>query len=256
MRVPASAYAALGLDPGADRIAVEEAYRRLIKLHHPDRGGGDASRAAEINRAYFELRRQSAIDHSQPEAIPRRARGPAIPRKRRRSRLWPVLAVALAALLLMQRERLAEQGPRWVSWLADLQAPVPRPRRGSAVQADSAALDGPLVEQAIAQSIEQAARIAKSGGEEMLAQHSRACHRRMRSNPELAQLDRCAAFDDAVVASEGRDPLKESGAFSASAVTARQMTAGSLLSSDYLAIERRLDRVRTMVELTLPAARP
>jgi len=41
--------------------------------------------------------------------------------------------------------------------------------------------------------------------------------------------------------------------FGASAVTARHMTAGRLLSSDYLAIERRLDRVRLSVELKLRA---
>src|SRR3982751_2800712 len=52
-----SAYAALGLEPGADPAAIDEAYRRLIKQHHPDRAGGDAKRAAEINRAYRELRR-------------------------------------------------------------------------------------------------------------------------------------------------------------------------------------------------------
>ena len=53
----AAAYAALGLDPDADSAEIEQAYRRLIKLHHPDRDGGDASRAADINRAYRELRR-------------------------------------------------------------------------------------------------------------------------------------------------------------------------------------------------------
>src|SRR4029078_3085994 len=52
----ASAFAALGLEPGADSAAIEQAYRRLIKRHHPDREGGDARRAAEINRAYRELR--------------------------------------------------------------------------------------------------------------------------------------------------------------------------------------------------------
>ena len=41
---------------GADAAAVDEAYRRLIKQHHPDREGGDSTRAAEINRAYRELR--------------------------------------------------------------------------------------------------------------------------------------------------------------------------------------------------------
>ena len=52
----ASAYAALGLEPGADSSAVEQAYKRLIKEHHPDRAGGDDRRAAELNRAYRELR--------------------------------------------------------------------------------------------------------------------------------------------------------------------------------------------------------
>ena len=52
----ASAFAALGLPPGADAAAIEQAYKRLIKQHHPDREGGDSTRAAEINRAYRELR--------------------------------------------------------------------------------------------------------------------------------------------------------------------------------------------------------
>ena len=51
-----SAFAALGLEPDADSAAIERAYKRLIKQFHPDRAGGDARRAAEINRAYRELR--------------------------------------------------------------------------------------------------------------------------------------------------------------------------------------------------------
>jgi hypothetical protein len=50
-----SALAVLGLEPGADAAAIEQAYKRLIKQHHPDREGGDSTRAAEINRAYHEL---------------------------------------------------------------------------------------------------------------------------------------------------------------------------------------------------------
>ena len=56
MAPDASAYSALGLEPGADVFAVERAYKSLIKQHHPDREGGDSARAAEINRAYRELR--------------------------------------------------------------------------------------------------------------------------------------------------------------------------------------------------------
>src|SRR6266550_2660946 len=57
-----SSYAALGLEPGADPAAIERAYKRLIKRYHPDREGGDAKRAAEINRAYRELRGAAAKD--------------------------------------------------------------------------------------------------------------------------------------------------------------------------------------------------
>src|SRR3954454_292508 len=56
MAADASAYTVLGLEPDADAAAIEQAYKRLIKEHHPDREGGDADRAAEINRAYRELR--------------------------------------------------------------------------------------------------------------------------------------------------------------------------------------------------------
>ena len=250
---PASAFAALGLEPGADRAAVEEAYRRLIKLHHPDRSGGNAQRAAEINRAYFELRRQpEQVRHEGPEAPlfrpsgrPRSSR-----RKRRRSGIWPVLILVLAIALLIEWPRLAEQAPRWMETLAALRPPVPASSRASVVHIDSSAIDGPLFEPVIADAIRQATRLA-TGDAEALARHSRDCHRQMRSTPQLAQLDRCAAFDDAVAAIADRESLDDRGTFSASAVTARQMTAASLLSSDYLAIERRLDRIRTMVQLTV-----
>jgi hypothetical protein len=108
----------------------------------------------------------------------------------------------------------------------------------------------------IARSIEQANALAERGDEGGLADKSRECHRKMRSDPSLKQLDRCAAFENAVVALADRDPLNDSTIFNASAITARQMTAASLLSSDYLAIERRLDRIRTVVQLTLRPAPP
>ncbi|MBA2635744.1 MAG: J domain-containing protein, partial [Sphingomonas sp.] len=46
-------YSVLGLRPGAGRDEIDDAYRRLIKRHHPDYTGGDGDRAAEINRAYY-----------------------------------------------------------------------------------------------------------------------------------------------------------------------------------------------------------
>jgi hypothetical protein len=69
-------------------------------------------------------------------------------------------------------------------------------------------------------------------------------------------LDGCAAFDDAVLELQRRDPLRDEGPFGASAVTARQITGASLLSNDYLAIEARLDQVRSRVQLMLTPAEP
>ena len=80
---------------------------------------------------------------------------------------------------------------------------------------------------------------------------SRDCHRTLRLEPSLIQLDRCAAFDDAVVQLQDRDPLWDQGPFSEIAVTGRQWSAASALSNDYLAIDGRLDRIRLRVELAL-----
>lgn len=261
MRAPASAYAALGLEPGADREAVERAYRDLIKRYHPDRSGGDAARAAEINRAYFDLRRQHQAGSYAAEPMPavRARRPPAGRRSRRRQhgRLWPLLLMASGIILVIERERLAAALPRWIASLENLQAQPLSAGRARPVAVDSEALDGPLDDQAIARSIEQAIDLVERGDEDAMADKSRDCHRRMRADPSLKQLDRCAAFDDAVAAIGDRDPMTDTGVFNASAITARQMTAASLLSSDYLALERRLDRIRTVVQLTLrPAAQP
>ena len=164
-----------------------------------------------------------------------------------------MLVLALAVLLVMQRKTLAEQVPRWIDGLAEGNGAPVAARVGGAMPVDSAEFDGPLNEAGIERSIEQALRLAERGDFDELAEQSRACHRRLRSRPELRQLDRCAALDDAAVALA--DSMGESAAFSPSAVTARQLTAGSLLSRDYLAIERRLDRIRMTVQLALRPSR-
>jgi curved DNA-binding protein CbpA len=257
MRAPASAYAALGLEPDADRGTVERAYRDLIKRYHPDRSGGDAARAAEINRAYFELSRVYPLDLDPDERIPpepiRTSAG--VRRRRRRRRgarpIWPVVLIAAGTVAILERERLAFEMPEWTASLSDWRAPPLSGGRSEAVPIDAAALDGPLAETAIARSIEQVIEMTERGDEEALAGKSRDCHRRLRADPDLEQLDRCAAFDDAVAAIGDRDPMNDSGVFSASAITARQMTGANLLSGDFLAIERRLDRIRMVVQLTL-----
>jgi len=49
-------YHVLGVPHGASQAVVLEAYRRLSKLHHPDREGGSDERFMEIQRAYETLR--------------------------------------------------------------------------------------------------------------------------------------------------------------------------------------------------------
>jgi hypothetical protein len=93
-----SAYVELGLKPGADRAQIDEAYRRLIKLHHPDRPGGNGERAAQINCAYRELRNQP------PDTLPVQVQPrPPVRLQRPRFRLHALAAVCLAAIFFLSR---------------------------------------------------------------------------------------------------------------------------------------------------------
>jgi curved DNA-binding protein CbpA len=52
-------YRVLGVSPGASSEELHDAYRRLVKLHHPDRNDGSeesARRFAEVQEAYEEVR--------------------------------------------------------------------------------------------------------------------------------------------------------------------------------------------------------
>jgi hypothetical protein len=53
-------YRVLGLEPGASAEELHDAYRRLVKQHHPDRNGGSAQstrRFQDIQAAYEEIGR-------------------------------------------------------------------------------------------------------------------------------------------------------------------------------------------------------
>ena len=233
----ASPYATLGLKPGADAAAIAKAYKRLIKRHHPDRAGGDVKRASEINRAYRELRlageAKEPLDLEFSEEL-----------RRGQSRSTQA-ALLLCALLLVLG---------LVTGLAQRNAPLVQPV-GAARSPPSAQplnmMERPISTEAINAGIGDAVRLWGSEDEIALAGQSRECHRRLRADPNLGQLDRCAAFDDAVILLQDRDPLRNTGPFSELAVTGRLMSGGTLLSDDYLAVDGRLDRVRLQVELAL-----
>jgi hypothetical protein len=238
-----SAYAALGLEPGADSPTIERAYRKLIKEHHPDREGGDARRAAEIIEAYRELRSgrnlKDPLELNDEWGMP--ADSPA----------WIVAAMVLVVglgLLLLLTGSLVPNA-------------VPQPKNGHpghrlAGTAASDLMDQPLNLAAIDGSARQALEIARARDEMALASTSRDCHHLLRSRPSLLQLDRCAAFDDAVVQLEDRDPLRDQGPFSELAVTGRIWAGATAMSDDSLAIDARLDRIRLRVEQALALGIP
>jgi hypothetical protein len=242
----ASAYAALGLEPDAHSAEIERAYKRLIKEHHPDRPGGDARRAAELNRAYRELRAghdlKDPLDLNEEwaDGTPSAGRGWA-------AFALMVLATAAALLLVM--------GPLGLSADALRPAVLHRFSRMHAAPADP--MDQPLHIPEINASARHAQLLARTRDEMALASASRDCHHRLRNDPSLLELDRCAAFDDAVVQLQDRDPLRDQGPFSELAVTGRLWSGATALSEDYVAIDGRLDRIRLQVELALaPPPRP
>jgi len=239
-----SAYAALGLEPGADSATIEQAYRKLIKEHHPDRKGGSSKRAAEIIEAYRELRAgrnlKDPLELNDEWGMP--ARG---------SRAW----VAVALLLIVGLGLLlVAPGP--ISSLTQLA----KHRSGSTHRTVGTAatdpMDQPLHVEAIDGAALQALQLAHTKDEMALASASRDCHHLLRSQPTLLQLDRCAAFDDAVVQLEDRDPLRDQGPFSELAVTGRIWAGATALSDDSVAIDGRLDRIRLRVEEALAPATP
>jgi curved DNA-binding protein CbpA len=66
-------YRVLGVDRGASDEDLHDAYRRLVKLHHPDRNGGSAEstrRFQRIQEAYDQVREQRAAGPSRRPAGP------------------------------------------------------------------------------------------------------------------------------------------------------------------------------------------
>ena len=117
-------------------------------------------------------------------------------------------------------------------------------------------MDQPLHLAAVSSAVRHAVAMLGKRDDLALLSASRDCHRTLRLEPSVTQLDRCAAFDDAIVQLQDHDPMWDEGPFSQIAVTGRQWSAASTLSNDYLAIDSRLDRIRIQVELALAPPDP
>lgn len=236
MTADASAYAVLGLAPDADGAAIETAYKRLIKEHHPDRSGGEARRAAEINRAYQEIRAKRNLT----DPLELNEDRSATPGNGRAFVFLALIVAGGVGLLAVTRPSLSSGASTGVG-----------SHRPSVTARGGDPMDQPLDLAAIDTASADALRLARTRDEMALASASRNCHRALRNNPSLAQLDRCAAFDDAVVELEDRDPLRDQGPFGELAVTGRLWSGATALSSDDAAIDGRLDRIRLRVEQRL-----
>ena len=233
-----SAYAVLGLEPGADGAAIERAYKKLIKEHHPDRSGGDSVRAQELNRAYRELRASHRLkdDFSLHPQFPARTVG------------WSrtIWAAVLLMILGSAATILSLLSPTEIKGLGKVRLGVDdaAPKRVDI-------MDRPLTEAAINEAALEALQLSRTKDEMALGRASRDCQRRLRQSRTIAQFDRCAAFDNAVILLQDRDPLRDKGAFSQIAVTGRLWSAAAVLSGDYVATDSRLRRIRVEVELFL-----
>lgn len=233
--------AVLGLGPGADSAAIEQAYKRLIKQHHPDREGGDGTRAAEIIHAYRALRGGKALTDPLEFNEAREAA--------RRRRRWPLAAgfavagIGAAVLIVGPSAPLTRS-------LSAASAELPH-RHATAAATMREPMEEQLHLKAIDAAVGEALQIFRTKDELALTDASRDCERRFRDDPGTQMLDRCAAFDDAVVGLQDRDPLRDQGPFAPLAVTGRQWSAASSLSDDDLAIDSRLDAIRVRVEFEL-----
>lgn len=240
-----SAYAALGLKPGALPVQVDEAYRRLIKQYHPDLTGGDGDRAAEINRAYTLLRRQGRALTPRRRTIPVRVRQKA--RTRRSSRMAWFVAIGGGALAITaatsDMSRLRHNSGRAV--VIDWQPlePAGIPTIASPLTNFDEPLHMPVIDGAIAEAVKLHSSSDGSGAEE----YSRECQNRLRQQPNLAWFDACSAFDEATVTLTGDD----SSEFNGSAVVSREMSAARALSDDVIGADSRLQKIRLRVELQL-----
>ena len=239
-------YAVLGLRPGAGRAQVDEAYRRLIKLYHPDRTGGDGGRAAEINRAYTQIRRGLPEPPSMRRSVP----VPIHPPDRRVERRTALAATGL--LLAAAAAGVALNLPRGAQIdLDSLRWGDPVRSVGTVIGVQPVDFDEPLNATLVDRSIADAMRFYEAGDSSATLEFSRSCHNQMRDQPSLAWFDSCAAFDEAIALLDSGNALAEGGAFSSSAVVARHIAAARLLSRDILAADSRLHAIRSRVELEL-----
>lgn len=245
MTVRRSPFTVLGLRPGADRSAVDDAYRRLMKQHHPDIPGGDPEAAAEINRAYAVLKRHLPPGPGQlPARLPALAAREGTRRAGRRRGALSGLAMLIAAGML-------------ALWLPDRKAveasasdPVDHQDRAALTEPSPDTLDlsaGPDA-QAIATAVDQAVKLRATGLASQSEEVSRSCDADLAAYPSPALLDHCVAFD---AASSLLGDERSLARFQPAPMAARHLEAALRVSDDPVLAEERVVSVRQMVQQLL-----
>ncbi len=249
VRAIRSPYAVLGLKPGADRAAVERAYRRLIKQHHPDLSGGDPAIAAELNHAYALLKESAAADPAAgPTLVPQGLGGRLRRRVRGRAAGLLMLAVAAGAAFLAP-----PSGAPPVSAPGYSAASTVSVRGAAASEPASLDLRGPPDENAIEKGVAAAARLNAEGGANEALRFSRHCEEDLRTYPSRSLLDHCLAFDAASGLLSRGAPH---GRFRAEDMAARHVGAALRVSNDPLLAEERVGEIRRRAASLLLRPKP
>jgi hypothetical protein len=243
-------YAALGLKPGAGRAEEDEAYRRLIKRYHPDRTGGDGSRAAVINRAYGQIRR-GGLQVARPRTVPVVIHPPRARSSRRVSWVFAALLLAVGAAAFTSEDVRRSAGLNSHRSPARWQPPPVEERGSSAYSAPLADFDEPLQAEVVDRAIASAAAFHAERDVDGAAAFSRDCSDKIRERPTLTWFDTCAAFDEAMLTLSDDDPGLESSPFSNLAVMGRELAAARALSNDAVGADSRVHQIRVRVEMAL-----
>ena len=235
MDVRRSPYTILGLRPGADREAIDEAYRRLIKQHHPDISSEDPERAAEINRAYAALRGSDPAKISELPIAEKSSRRAA---HRRGSAAGLLMALAALAVLYLLPARTVP-----AVRMARAPAVIPEGSKGSG--ADTFALRSLPDEDAVYSAVATARRMREDGTMDQIIKLSRSCEEDLRTYPNPSLLDHCVAFDTASALLAGRSA---GGRFRAEDMAARHVRSALRMSNDVVLAEERVESVRRTAE--------
>jgi hypothetical protein len=240
-----SPYDVLGVRPGAGRAEVNDAYRRLMKRHHPDRPGGDANRAAEINRAYTYLRRRLGEPVRVPVAVPIRRRSG----RGRRAAVFFLLAAAGVSAVVLSEDGKPGFARKALVAIPQFSPPI-RAEDGEIVDFPIGSLDEPVQSQVVAKAIADAISFHSSGDLAGAADYSNACHKALRRERTLGWFDTCTAFDEAMLTlnDKGTD---EPGPFNESAVITREVAAARIFSDGTLSADAHLHDIRSQVDMAI-----